>query len=175
MTLPPEVMTASRITAQGFEALLERALLHPDSRAAHLLSIVGPREAVRALWAKGISGHEVLISSAGRFRRPTFYNMTMRQQKLPSGATHLLVASKAVLAGRVIVARTGAELEDRVWASIQRGCRTPLHASWRDFALERVARVELESFGPVLGCALEGLDRFGGLVREAVKAGVLCA
>lgn len=166
----------ARIRAEGFEATLERALVHPSTSIAHLISMVGPREAVRAIWAKGIGGYgDVRLEEDGRVSRVRASDVVMRQSKLPCGATHLLVASKAVLEGEVLIARSGEELEERVWRSILRICPTPLHPTWRGFVLGAITIHPLEAFGDVRGAWLEGVNSLGARVRECVKEGSLCA
>ena len=166
----------ARIRAEGFEAILERALIQPGSNLAHVISMVGPREAVRAIWAKGIAGYgDVRLEAEGRVSRVRTLDVVMRQTKLPSGATHLLVTSKAVLEGQVLIARSPEELEERIWRAVLRDCPTPVHPDWRGFVLEAISVNRLEAFGDAHGAWLEGLDGLGLRVREAIKGGVLCA
>ena len=109
----------ARIRAEGFEAILECALVQPSSGIAHLISMLGSREAVRAIWAKGIAGYgDVRLEADGRVQRVRASDVVMRQTKLPGGATHLLVSSKALLEGEVLIARTSEELEERIWRAV---------------------------------------------------------
>ena len=166
----------ARIRAEGFEAILECALIQPSTGIAHLISMLGPREAVRAIWAKGIGGYgDVRLEEDGRVQRVRASDVVMRQTKLPSGATHLLVSSKALLEGEVLIARTPEELEERIWRAVLRVCPTPLHPSWRGFVLGAISVHPLEVFGHVHGTYLEGVDDLGLRVRQAVKEGSLCA
>lgn len=166
----------ARIRAEGFEAILECALIQPSTGIAHLISMLGPREAVRAIWAKGIGGYgDVRLEQDGRVQRVRASDVVMRQAKLPSGATHLLVSSKALLEGEVLIARTPKELEERIWRSVLKTCPTPLHPSWRAFVLGAISVHPLEVFGDVHGAYLEGVDELGLRVRQAVKEGTLCA
>lgn len=167
-------MNAPRITCKNFEGVVDRAVLH-QSGVARVLSLVGSREAVRAIWARTVQGEQALISDAGEYQRVFVRDASMRQQRLPCGSVHLLITAKRVTDGLTLIARDDAELEERVWAAVQRHCATPLHASWKAFALSQVKTSSLHTFGEIRGCDLGSLEGLGSSVRDAVKEGMLCA
>jgi hypothetical protein len=167
-------MTAPRILCKNFEAVVDRAVLH-EGGLVRVLSIVGSREAVRAIWARTVQGEQALISDVGEYQRVLVRDATMRQQRLPCGSVHLLVTAQRVLDGLTLIARDDAELEGRLWAAVQRHCATPLHANWKAFVLSQVKTLNLRVIGNIRGCDLGSLEQLGSSVRDAVKGGALCA
>jgi hypothetical protein len=167
-------MSAPRITCKHFEALVHRAVLH-ENGAVRVLSIVGAREAVRAIWARTVQGEHALITDAGEYHRVLVRDAAMRQQRLPCGSVHVLITAQRVTEGLTLIARDDRELEDRVWAAVQRHCATPLHSSWKAFALQEVKPSSLHTIGAIRGCDLGSLEALGSSVRQAVKEGILCA
>jgi hypothetical protein len=168
-------MSGYRLISKGFEVILECALLHPGNGMARVLSMIGTREAVRAIWARAVQGEQPLITGNGAYHHVRLKDASMRQQRLPCGSVHLLVVAKRVTDGFTLIARDQAELEDRLWASMQRHCAIPLHPNWRAFALERVRGTPLLEIGTIAGCDLGSLEDLASSVRSAVKAGELCA
>lgn len=167
-------MSAPRVICKNFEALVDRALLH-ENGGARVLSIVGSREAVRAIWARTVQGEQALITDAGEYHRVFVRDASMRQQRLPCGSVHLLITAKRVTEGLTLIARDDAELEDRVWSAVQRHCATPLHSSWKAFVMQEVKTSSLQVIGAIRGCDLGSLEQLGSSVRQAVKEGILCA
>jgi hypothetical protein len=167
-------VNAPRIICKNFEALVDRALLH-ENGLVRVLSIVGSREAARAIWARTVQGEGALISDHGEYARVVVRDAAMRQQRLPCGSMHLLITAQRVMDGLTIIARDDAELEERIWAAVQRHCATPLHADWKAFALAQVKTSSLRVFGEICGCDLGPLEGLGASVRQAVKEGTLCA
>ncbi len=167
-------MNAPRIICKNFEGVVDRALVHQGGMV-RVLSIVGSREAVRAIWARTVQGEQALISNHGEYQRVFVRDSSMRQQRLPCGSVHLLITAKRVMDGLTLIARDDAELEDRVWAAVQRHCATPLHPSWQKFVLQQVKTSSLRVVGAIRGCDLGSLEQLGASVRDAVKEGVLCA
>ena len=162
------------VKCDGQSALVDKALFNPDSNKIHLISMLGSREATRAVWAMGVQGKPLMLELEGQWRALGFTEMTMKHQKLPCGRRHVLVVSKEAYASRVVIGRSPEEVADRVWAKATRSARVPLHQSWKTWTLEHLNLIQLEGLGGIFGCVLSGVDELERQVCEAVKAGSLC-
>ena len=162
------------VKCDGQSALVDKALFNPESNKIHLLSMLGSREATRAVWAMGVQGKPLMLELEGKWRALSFAEMTMKHEKLPCGRRHMLVVSKETYASRVVVGRSLEEVEDRVWAKVTRIARVPLHQSWKAWTLEHLNLTRLEGLGGIFGVVLSGVDELERQVCEEIKAGMLC-
>ena len=162
------------IRSEGQQCHTDQALYNPETMQVHLCSMLGPREATRAVWAKAVLAKPAEIYLDGAWHKIKFSDMTMKTSKLPCGRTHQLVISKAALANDVALARSEAELMDRIWLHVSRTARVPLHGTWRDWTLQNLNLTRLTGIGSLCGAVIDGIDELQEKVCSAIKAEVLC-
>lgn len=94
------------VKAKGFRCYAEEAIFSGSREGyTHLLSLVGTREAVKAVWARLMKGEGALLVDAARsvvVRMDPQGGGKLLSERLPSGAFHGLLLSHALLRGLVL-------------------------------------------------------------------------
>ena len=116
------------LKTKGFRCYAEEAVLSGGQNAhAHLLSLVGTREAVKAVWARLTKGEAAYLLT----------------ERLPSGAFHDLLLSRALLAGELVVCEREDDLPGRFYRLLSAQLRLPLHPAWANWLWERAVAREV--------------------------------
>lgn len=145
-------MTHDRLTVKGYTAQLDELISEPGGERAHLVSIAGTREAVRAIWARLINGESVTHWHDSS--RQAFVTLAQRGAKLhgvrlPSGAYHALITTPSISDGSIILAQHANDLPTAYLNAIKRSSRVPMHHMWATWlwqqAHERDAVTRLDS------------------------------
>ncbi len=161
------------ITYKGFKALVERAAL--EQTQVKLLSLVGTREAVKAIWAALVTQGEVFLETPNAKIKLEVEKSLSRTQKLECGKTHLIMVDAEIVDSKIVIAETSEDFEDKLWAATQLHCPTPLHASWRDWVLREVSVEPLTTVGSLRAARVNVFEAFTTKVSNAVRWGILCA
>jgi hypothetical protein len=128
------------IAIAGYRCVVEDYVLSGDSGSAcaHLLSLVGTREAVRAIWARLMKYESATLRDERimTVRMEAHLGGRLLTERLPSGAYHGLLLGQACLQQRVLLARTEAELPERFYRQLLNDLRLPLHPAWQAWLWE---------------------------------------
>ncbi len=144
---PKEATLIPTIIMKGYRCVVEDYVLgdHRARTHAHLLSLVGTREAVRAIWARlmksedaALYGHLPGPSGPSTLRLEKLMSVGMEahmggklySQRLPSGAYHGLLIGNACLSQRVLLSPQAEELPGRFHKHLLDTLRLPLHPLW---------------------------------------------
>lgn len=134
------------LKTKGFQCHAEEAVFSTSQEShAHLLSLVGTREAVKAVWARLMKRESALMvddvrSVAVRMNPEGGRLLT---ERLPSGAFHGLLLSRALLGGEVVLGEHEAELPGRFYRLLSAQLRLPLHPAWAGWLWERALATEV--------------------------------
>jgi hypothetical protein len=169
------------IKIKGFRCSVEEAVFSNGKDGfAHVLSLVGSREAVKAVWARLMKGEAAYLDTGPQIkvvRMNTFEGGKLLTERLPSGAFHGLLLSKALLRGDLVLCEREEDLPARFFHLLTKKLRLPLHSDWRDWLwdhalgsgmAERLASQRLHAYEvnlPVYNLEVE--------VRQALLAGEL--
>ncbi|MDQ3398542.1 MAG: hypothetical protein M3511_12385 [Deinococcota bacterium] len=128
------------ISMKGYRCVVEDYVLgdHHARTHAHLLSLVGTREAVRAIWARLMKQeqatlHAEKLKSIGM---NAFMGGKLITERLPSGAYHGLLIGNACLSRLVLLSPTEGELPGRFHKHLLDTLRLPLHPLWAPWLWE---------------------------------------
>ena len=174
---PPEAPpTAPTIEMNGITLFCHGLLSHPQNwnpRPLSLLSVGGPREAVKGVLASAMTGHELTFSKAPadpawgydpHFR--THYGNQNQyhtlSRRLPSGQVHGLLFSANALPTEtgshftlLVPQRESQHAPIRLLEAIDRRSELPLHPSWASWLWDTAITAEwlspLIGFGPWIG------------------------
>lgn len=128
------------IKVKGFRCYLEEAVFSSGKEGyAHVLSLVGSREAVKAIWARLMKGEEAYLSNDAQLRTVRMNAVDggkLLTERLPSGAFHGLLLSNALLQGVVLVCGFEHELPGRFYRLLSERLRLPLHVAWSGWLWE---------------------------------------
>lgn len=150
-----------------------------------LLSMFGPRNAVRAAWAtlsKGASrsGHRETIDVGGTNVSKSDAAYFTNTAPIGRGLLHCIIyhqqlSHNAPNLGHIL--QTGPEAERRYFDRLARWCPVPMRGAWReklwDLGRERGAIVEMRGHGRELWQISTARDVWEPIVREAIVAGEL--
>lgn len=167
------------IKIKGFRCSVEEAVFsNRKDGFAHVLSLVGSREAVKAVWARLMKGEAAYLDMGQQVRAArmnTAEGGKLLTERLPSGAFHGLLLSTALLQGELVLCKREEELPAHFYTVLTRKLRLPLHRDWRDWLwehalstgmVEQMASQRLHAFEVNLSvCNLEAK------VRQALLAG----
>lgn len=169
------------LKTKGFACHVDEAVFGTSREGyAHLLSLVGSREAVKAIWARLMKGETTVLHNEVRT-----YSVRMNPQdggkllteRLPSGAFHGLLLSKTVLRGELVICEREEDLPGRFYTLLSRQLRLPLHNSWKTWLWEHALAEEMVKklrsqrlHAYELKLAVVNLEK---AVREALVAGEL--
>ncbi len=125
------------IKIKGFRCSVEEAVFSNGKDGfAHVLSLVGSREAVKAVWARLMKGEAAYLDTGPQIkvvRMNTFEGGKLLTERLPSGAFHGLLLSKALLRGDLVLCEREEDLPERFFHYLTRKLRLPLHSAWRNW------------------------------------------
>lgn len=125
---------------KGFRCVVEEAVISSGRNGyAQLLSLVGTREAVRAIWArlmKGEAAHLYTGSGARTVQMKAWEGSKLLCERLPSGAFHGLLLANALLQGDVLLCEREKELPARFYRLLTQKLRLPLHEAWQGWLWE---------------------------------------
>jgi len=127
------------IKVKGFRCPVEEAVFSAGGEGyAHVLSLVGTREAVKAVWARLMKGEAAYLYSTETraVRMNSYEGGKLLTERLPSGAFHGLLLSKALLQGEVVLCEREGELPRRLYSILTQKLRLPLHEAWQGWLWE---------------------------------------
>ena len=123
------------IKIKGFRCSVEEAVFTSRKDGyAHVLSLAGSREAVKAVWARLMKGEAAHFENGAQFRTVkmnTTEGAKLLTERLPSGAFHGLLLSNALLRGELVLCEKEEELPERFYTVLTRMLRLPLHKDWQ--------------------------------------------
>ena len=132
------------IRIKGFRCTVEEAVFSNGKEGyAHVLSLVGSREAVKAVWARLMKGEAAYLDTGRQMktvRMNTFEGGKLLTERLPSGAFHGLLLSKALLGGELVLCEREEDLPARFFHYLTQKLRLPLHSDWRYWLWEHALR-----------------------------------
>lgn len=132
------------IKIKGFRCSVEEAVFSNGKDGfAHVLSLVGSREAVKAVWARLMKGEAAYLDTGPQVRAVrmnTFEGGKLLTERLPSGAFHGLLLSKSVLGGDLVLCEREGDLPARFLYYLTQKLRLPLHSAWRGWLWEHARR-----------------------------------
>ncbi len=169
------------ISTKGFLCSVDEAAYSSSREGyAHILSLVGSREAVWAVLSKLMTGHSAHIQSGNEYRTVrlnTVETGKVLTERLPSGSFHGLYLSRALQDGWVLVGAAEPELPGRFYTLLNTHLRLPLHVAWKDWLWEHAkaaGMVEKLSSTWVAAYALNrSIFELEGAVRVALVNGEL--
>ena len=135
------------IKVKGFRCFVEEAVCTTQRDAVvQVLSLVGSREAVKAVWARLLKGETAYLEE-GTGTRALRFNVfdkgKLLTERLPSGAFHGLLLSAAALQGQILLCERENELPGRFYNLLCNQLKLPLHHSWADWLWGYALREEL--------------------------------
>jgi hypothetical protein len=190
----PETAALPVLSAGGFGASADAYAWERDSDRQQMrlwfLSLLGPQQALKALWARLIKGDVATLSfeALGRARFCALASDGARGwsrfgASLPSaGGYHLVLlpAAARYLADRtdfLLLPRSPLEAPVLHWRFLNRRADVPLHASWANWLWERAERsgeaVVLESAGVLAYRCQPNLTALSAAVSAAVRRELL--
>ncbi len=123
------------IKIKGFRCSVEEAVFsNRKDGFAHVLSLVGSREAVKAVWGRLMKGEAAYLDTGPQVkavRMNTEGGGKLLTERLPSGAFHGLLLSKALLRGELVLCEKEEDLPARFFHLLTQKLRLPLHSAWR--------------------------------------------
>jgi hypothetical protein len=132
------------IKIKGFRCSVEEAVFsNRKDGFAHVLSLAGSREAVKAVWARLMKGEAAYLDMGQQVRATrmnTLEGGKLLTERLPSGAFHGLLLSNALLRGELVLCEKEEELPAHFYTVLTRMLRLPLHRDWRGWLWEHALR-----------------------------------
>ena len=132
------------VRIKGFRCSVEEAVFSNGKDGyAHVLSLVGSREAVKAVWARLMKGEAAYLETgpqARTVRMNTEGGGRLLTERLPSGAFHGLLLSQVVLLGELVLCEREEDLPARFFHLLTRKLRLPLHRDWQGWLWEHALR-----------------------------------
>ena len=132
------------IRIKGFRCSVEEAVFSNGRDGyAHVLSLVGSREAVKAVWARLMKGEAAYLDAGPQVRTVqmnTYEGGKLLTERLPSGAFHGLLLSQVVLRGELVLCEREADLPARFFHLLTQKLRLPLHSDWQGWLWEHARR-----------------------------------
>lgn len=123
------------LKASGFRCSVEEAVFSSNREGyAHVLSLVGTRESVKAIWARLMKGEAAYLYAGSEtrvVRMNSWEGGKLLTERLPSGAFHGLLLSQALLRGEVLVCEKEEDLPGRSYNILAQKLRLPLHEAWQ--------------------------------------------
>ena len=128
------------IKIKGFCCSVEEAVFsNRKDGFAHVLSLVGSREAVKAVWARLMKGEAAYLDMGQQVRAArmnTAEGGKLLTERLPSGSFHGLLLSNALLRGELVLCEKEEELPAQFYTVLTRMLRLPLHSDWQGWLWE---------------------------------------
>ncbi len=128
------------IKIKGFRCSVEEAVFSNGKDGfAHVVSLVGSREAVKAVWARLMKGEAAYLDTGPQIkvvRMNIFEGGKLLTERLPSGAFHGLLLSQPLLRGELVLCEKEEDLPAHFYNVLTRMLRLPLHKDWRDWLWE---------------------------------------
>ena len=132
------------VRIKGFRCSVEEAVFSNGKDGyAHVLSLVGSREAVKAVWARLMKGEAAYLDAGPQVktvRMNTYEGSKLLTERLPSGAFHGLLLSQVVLRGELVLCEREEDLPARFFHLLTQKLRLPLHSDWRCWLWEHARR-----------------------------------
>ncbi len=123
------------IKIKGFRCSVEEAVFESRKDGfVHVLSLVGSREAVKAVWARLMKGEAAYLDLGQQVRAVrmnTEGGGKLLTERLPSGAFHGLLLSRVLLRGELVLCEKEEDLPARFFHYLTQKLRLPLHNTWR--------------------------------------------
>ena len=192
--LPSAETTLPVLSAGGFGASVDACAWEPDSDQRQLrlwfLSLLGPQQSLKALWARLIKG-EVATLSVETLGRTRFCALAPEGARgwhrltasLPhAGGHHLVLLPEAArfAADRLeflLLPQSSTEAPALHWRFLNRRVEVPLHSSWADWLWERAEltgeAVALETTGVLAYRCQPNPNTLSAAVSGAVRRGLL--
>ena len=128
------------IKIKGFRCSVEEAVFsNRKDGYAHILSLAGSREAVKAVWARLMKGEAAYLENGEQLRAVkmnTVEGAKLLTERLPSGAFHGLLLSQPLLRGELVLCEKEGDLPASFYAVLTRMLRLPLHRDWQGWLWE---------------------------------------
>lgn len=135
------------IKVKGFSCSVDEVVFSTHRNGvAQLVSLVGSREAVKAVWARLMKGEAAYLytgSETRAVRMDTSDGARLLTERLPSGAFHGLLLSKSLLRGELVICETEEELPGRFYTLLSGQLRLPLHDLWKAWLWEHALAGEM--------------------------------
>ena len=132
------------VRIKGFRCAVEEAVFSNGREGyAHVLSLVGTREAVKAVWARLTKGEAAYLDAGPQVktvRMNTYEGGKLLIERLPSGAFHGLLLSQVVLRGELVLCEREEELPSRFVHYLTQKLRLPFHRDWQYWLWEHARR-----------------------------------
>ena len=132
------------IRIKGFRCSVEEAVFSNGKEGyAHVVSLVGSREAVQAVWARLMKGEAAYLDAGSQVRTVrmnTEGGGKLLTERLPSGAFHGLLLSKALLNGELVLCEKEEDLPASFFHLLTQKLRLPLHSDWQYWLWEHALR-----------------------------------
>ena len=132
------------VKIKGFRCSVEEAVFSNGKDGfAHVLSLVGSREAVKAVWARLMKGEAAYLDIGPQIRTVrmnTYEGGKLLTERLPSGAFHGLLLSQVALRGELVLCEREEDLPARFFHLLTQKLRLPLHRDWRYWLWEHALR-----------------------------------
>ena len=123
------------VKIKGFRCSVEEAVFSNGKDGfAHVLSLVGSREAVKAVWARLMKGEAAYLDTGPQVqvvRMNTEGGGKLLTERLPSGAFHGLLLSRVVLNSELVLCEREEGLPACFLHLLTRKLRLPLHRDWQ--------------------------------------------
>lgn len=174
------------IQMAGYSALVDEAVVNSSNHSAilQLLSMVGSREAVRAIWARLLRfDTAALRDERGKgemVRLEQAHNASFYTQRLPSGAYHGLLVAPTVISRECLLAETEADLPRQYLAYLHDHVALPLSKEWAGWLWQHALTNEYVSKLGSLRCHAYSVSSYqisevAEQVRQALLQGLLPA
>lgn len=175
-----------KVSHGGIEAWADAARSHPggwgNGGDLVMLSMFGPRNAVRSLWATLVGGGKTAGVMIGKdyFSAATGVRYASVQTPMPRRMTHLILVDPACthqvssFAGQFV--QLGASAHEDFFSRLNRFCPVPFRRSWRDALWTLGLESELIAPLPGFGIAAYSVDagpQWAGVVKSGIQNGVL--
>lgn len=149
-----------------------------QSRALHLISLVGVRESVRASLAAMQHGRSaVLTEGETTLINLGYQNIKIIQGRLPNGAFHAIALGERVTQGDILILKQDDTLAERFYTALLEKSTLPLHTSWQErlleLAWEENVLTKLPSYGVQAYALSDNLTDYETTIRRALVSGEL--
>ncbi len=126
------------LSVKGFRCSVDEVVFsNRRDGYAQLVSLVGSREAVKAIWARLMKGEAAYLNNGSESRPVRIDNQVgakLLTERLPSSAFHGLLLSTTLLSGgEMVLCETEDELPSRLYQLLTRRLHLPLHEAWKDW------------------------------------------
>ncbi len=125
------------LSVKGFRCSVDEVVFsNRRDGYAQLVSLVGSREAVKAIWARLMKGEAAYLNNGSETRPVRINNLVgakLLTERLPSSAFHGLLLSNTLLRGELVLCENEDELPSRLFQLLTQKLHLPLHEAWKDW------------------------------------------